>query len=408
MARPLLVIFVTAVAAREGRLVHLDDKFVEGMALYCREWDGPVRVVMPEAPAPPPFSHARDPTALGFDLVLMPPTTPPEALLPPEAGMVLGSADSAAQLGLADLCRARGVPLVFGVEYTLGTRLRIARMDPARNAARRLWSAGWNLRQEPRRRAALSRADGVQMNGFPAAAAYAGLNRQSLLYLDNRMTAAMMATPAEMAARAARHARRAPLRLIHSGRLEPMKGAHLIAPLVAALDAVGLTYRLDIYGEGSVRPRLTAALAALGHRAGGKEHVRLHRPLPFADGLVPVSRREADLFVSLHTQSDPSCSYIEAMGCGLPVAGFDNRMLTPLIAQSGGGWTVPMRDVRALAARIRALDGDRTAVMRAAETGLAFAARHDFEREFTARTDQLKAICDAATARRGGRGPAGS
>ena len=157
-----------------------------------------------------------------------------------------------------------------------------------------------------------------------------------------------------------------------------------------------------------VLPRLEAALAALGHRASGKAHVRLHRPLPFADGLVPVSRREADLFVSLHTQSDPSCSYIEAMGCGLPVAGFDNRMLTPLIAQSGGGWTVPMRDVRALAARIRALDGDRTAVMRAAETGLAFAARHDFEREFTARTDQLKAILETATARRGGRGPAGS
>ena len=55
-------------------------------------------------------------------------------------------------------------------------------------------------------------------------------------------------------------------------------------------------------------------------------------------------------------------------------------------------WAQTDKDVRAIAARIRALDADRTAVMRAAEAGLAFAARHDFEREFTARTDQLKAI----------------
>ena len=117
------------------------------------------------------------------------------------------------------------------------TRLRIARLDRERNLPRRLWSMLWNLRQERHRRAALRAADGIQMNGFPADRDYAGLNPLPLRYLDNRMTLDMMAAPADMQARRDRHARGEPLRLIHSGRLEPMKGGHLLVPLARALQA---------------------------------------------------------------------------------------------------------------------------------------------------------------------------
>lgn len=382
----------------------LDDKFVAGMAAHRRDWDGPVHAVMRESAVPPPFGRSHDPASLGFDLTILGPGVPAAEALRGEIGLVLASADAVDQLGLGQACRSRGIPVVFGIEYTLGTRLAIALMDPSRGRARRIWSAGWHLRKELRRRSALRQADGIQMNGFPADRLYRQLHKCALRYLDNRMRADMMATAPDMAARADRHRARAPLRLIHSGRLEPMKGADLLVPLSHALDGLGLAYTLDIYGEGSLAPVIARAIA--DDRASGR--LRLHPPLPFEDGLVPVSRREADMFVSLHTQSDPSCTYVEAMGCGLPVAGFANQMLGPLVAESGGGWTVPMRDIGALARLIAHLDVDRAELARAAEAGLGYARRHDFDTEFTARMDHLGAVFDAASARSATHGRAGS
>jgi glycosyltransferase involved in cell wall biosynthesis len=107
---------------------------------------------------------------------------------------------------------------------------------------------------------------------------------------------------------------------------------------------------------------------------------------------VPVSRREADVFVSCHMQSDPSCTYVEAMGCGLPVVGFANHMLAALAQDSGAAWCLPMGNVEAMAGRIAELDRDRTEVMARAEAGLDYARRHDFGIEFDARMDHLAAV----------------
>ena len=398
------MLFAAAPVARQGDLVILDDKFVSGMAVHRRGWRGPVHAVMRESAVPPPFGRSHDPASLDFDLTILPPDAAAADALRGEIGLVLASADAVDQLDLAQACRSRGIPVVFGIEYTLGTRLAVAMMDPSRGPLRRLWSAAWNLRQERGRRRALHCADGIQMNGFPADRSYRALNDCALRYLDNRMRADMMATPDDMAARGDRHCAKAPLRLIHSGRLEPMKGADLLVPLSQALDGLGLDYTLDIYGEGSLAPAIGQAIAD----GGGNGRLRLHPPLPFETGLVPASRREADLFVSLHTQSDPSCTYLEAMGCGLPVAGFANGMLRTLVAQSGGGWTAPMRDTAALARLIAGLDKDRAELSRAAQAGLSYAMRHDFDTEFTARMDHLAAVLDAASARRAARGRAGS
>ena len=43
----------------------------------------------------------------------------------------------------------------------------------------------------------------------------------------------------------------------------------------------------------------------------------------FESELVPWMRQEADIFLSCHRQDDPSCAYLEAMGCGLPVLGYE-------------------------------------------------------------------------------------
>lgn len=387
---PELTLFAATPAGRAGggRLL-LDDKFVSGMALHSAQWAGPVRAVLREAAAGAmPFSSAVDPGVLPFEVTILAPDAPLASALRDGPGVILCSADVAEQLPVAEAARARGLTVVYGIEYTLDTRLQVARLDRDRGLARRLWSMVWNLRQERHRRAVLRGADGIQMNGFPAERDYARLNPLPLRYLDNRMTLDMMATQADMQARRDRHAGGEPLRLIHSGRLEPMKGGHLLVPLAQALDRAGVAFTLDIYGAGSLQDAIGADIAA----GGLSGRVRLHGPVPFETELVPLSRTTADLFVSCHVQSDPSCTYLEAMGCGLPVAGFSNRMLSALVADSGGGWCAPMGDVAALAALIGGLARDRAAVVARADAALAYARQHDFTAEFDARMRHLAQV----------------
>ncbi|MFD2858362.1 hypothetical protein ACFSZS_31385 [Seohaeicola zhoushanensis] len=50
---------------------------------------------------------------------------------------------------------------------------------------------------------------------------YRRVNANTILYLDNRITSALVATEAEIAAREAHIRSGKPIRILHSGRLEP-------------------------------------------------------------------------------------------------------------------------------------------------------------------------------------------
>ena len=381
-----LLIVATAPVIGQGPRLQLDVKFVEGMRAHCAAWDGPVRCILRRGASAIPFGADYDPGSLGFDLVLLDAHEPVTAAHLDGVSAVFAAADDAQALALGPLARAQGAAMVYSLEYTLETRLQIVRLDASRSLPRKAWSALWNWRMERRRVAALRAADGVQANGWPAFDAYAGLNPNTMLYLDNRMTPALMATPAEMAARAERLRSGAPLRLIHSGRLEPMKGAQDLLPVMAALRGMGVQATLDIYGAGSLREGIAAGLADFGGT------VQLHDPVDFETELVPISRTQADVFLSCHRQSDPSCTYLEAMGCGLAVAGYANRMWARLAQEAGAGQVAPLGDVQALAWAIAAWDRDREGLTQAADRGLAFARAHDFHAEFARRMAHLAAL----------------
>lgn len=386
-----LLVVAPAPVIRRGDRLELDAKFVEGMALYAALWGGPVGCLLCEGAAAIPFGTLRDPAALPFSVALLRPGEPigPEHVA--GHGLVMGSADSHALLGAAAACRAAGVPCLLGLEYTLGTRLRIALLE-RRSLAQGLWSALWILRTERRRRAAMRRADGLEANGYPAFRACRRLNPRTLLYLDTRMQDGLFATAAEMAAREARLLSGAPLRLLNSGRLEPMKGAQDLVPVAAALAGAGVGFSLDIYGTGSLEGAIRAGIAR--HRLG--DRVRLHAPVDFATGLVPAARGGADIFLSCHRQSDPSCTYLESMGCGLPVAGYANGMLGALAAAAGAGWCAPLGRPEALAALIRRLDGARAGIAAHARAALAFSRAHGFREEFARRIAHARAVMAAA------------
>jgi colanic acid/amylovoran biosynthesis glycosyltransferase len=387
-----LVMIATAPVQGDGPRLRLDVKFVEGMRAHVAQWPGPVRCILWAGAGAIPFGAEYDRADLGFDLVILPEGGALTADLFAGAAAVFAAADSAEVLGIAPMVRAAGAKLVFSVEYTLETRLQIVRLDASRNWPRRLWSMLWNIRQERRRRAALRAADGVQVNGYPALAGARALNPKTMLYLDGRMRADMMATPPEMATRAARLRAGEGLRLVHSGRLEPMKGAQDLLPVMAALRAQGVKASLDIFGTGSLRDQIAQGAQGFGGA------VRLHDPVDFETVLVPWCRANADLFLSCHRQSDPSCTYIEAMGCGLAVAGYDNRMWGEMARVSGGGAVAPLGNRKALADRIAAWDQDRQALIKAGETALHFARSHDFDSQFGARMAHLRAVSGVSDA----------
>lgn len=359
----------------DGRL-RMDVKFVEGMRLHKALWPGTITVVMWDHGHAIPFGAEYAPDALGFDYVVLEPGRPMPQDILQRHDRILASADMVETL---DLVEMGTVPVTFSVEYTIGTRLRIVALDRGLSFPRKIWSMLWNLRMERHRRRAFRRCAGVQANGYPAFEAYCRLNPNTILYLDGRMRRDMLATPDEMAARAACLRQGGPLRLVHSGRLEPMKGAQDLLPMAQSLAAKGVDFTLDVFGTGSLEAALRAGAGALGGR------LRVHAPIDFETGLVPWMRAHADLFVSCHRQSDPSCTYLESMGCGVPVLGYDNAMWAQMRADCGAGWIVPLARWGALADQVARLAGAREEIIAHAHRARSFAGFHDFETEFTRR-----------------------
>lgn len=386
MTSPGLLILATAPVLETPAGLRLDVKFVDGMRLHGAQWPGPVRCVLRRGAGAVPFGADYAAEDLGFDLRLLDADAPLGADLFDGIACVMAAADDAQALGLVGPARAAGAAVIYSLEYTLATRMQIAWLDRGRSLPRRLRSMLWQWQQERRRLPALRAADGVQFNGYPAWDRYRSLNANALLYLDGRMTPDMMASPGQMADQAARLRSGAPLRLIHSGRLEAMKGAQDLLPVISALDAAGVPVTLDIFGTGALEGDIRAGLAAFGGR------VRLHAPVDFASELVPFSRANADLFLSCHRQGDPSCTYIEAMGCGLAVAGYANAMWARMAAESGGGVVAPLGKPAALAAAIAAWHQDREGLIQTRARALDFARAHDFPTEFSARMAHARGI----------------
>jgi hypothetical protein len=84
--------------------------------------------------------------------------------------------------------------------------------------------------------------------------------------------------------------------------------------------------------------------------------IQFKGPLDFERELIPFIRENVDLFVCCHRQGDPSCTYLETMSCGVPIAGYDNEAFAGLVKTSAAGWFTPMdrpKNTRLAIPRIR-------------------------------------------------------
>ncbi|MBL3568886.1 hypothetical protein BV509_21345 [Rhodovulum sulfidophilum] len=385
---PSLLVISSAPAALVDGKPFLDRKFVDGMRFYTDLWDGPVNCLLRVRTGSFPFGRVYEPGELPFGVRFLPAGGKPGGQDLAGHDVVLCSGDNHDYLHLAGMCRRSGQKLVYIIEYIPETRRQIIFLDGALSLPKKIRSLVWTLGQEVRRRKAFGLADGLQANGYPAFAAYESVNANVVMYLDNRMGSDLLATGSEMEARCRRILDGAPLRLVHSGRLERMKGSQDLIPIAARLVAMGIDFELDIFGSGSLEADLRRDIAAHGLN----DRVRLNGVVDFETELVPFARRHADIYLSCHRQSDPSCTYLESMGCGLAVAGYANRMWAALCQEARAGWAVPLGKVEAMSGVLAEAAADRQRLVECCDAAWAFAGAHAFEHEFGRRIEHLRRL----------------
>ena len=225
----------------------LDAKFVSGMMFICEHWPGQVDCILRRQTLSIPFGLQYAVSELPFGLQVIGPNERVDPARLEGYDVIELSGDTHLDLDMPRLAKERKLRarVVFVIEYTLRTRLQIIGLNRELSALRKAKSAIWTIWQERRRRRAIRECDALQTNGYPAYDSYHTLNPDTLLYLDNRMRDDLFASELEMAARRDHQSRSMPLRLINSGRLEPMKGSQDLIPFAAALRDMGKDFGLS-------------------------------------------------------------------------------------------------------------------------------------------------------------------
>jgi colanic acid/amylovoran biosynthesis glycosyltransferase len=387
------------VARIENGLFHVDRKFLAGMLRYAERIRRPLLTVHPEAtPEASIMDRVAAPlSGLPFDVMTVKvdgwgralPTDIPrlrEAIS--RSALVYGWG-----VGAPPLARELNVPYILVLEYDLRTQIIAATsgmanpLRRARRTARCIWH---HLTVEvPEMRAARS----LHCNGYPVYDAARPHNPNRLLYLDSRLSEDGLIPSEQLAARFATRGGR-PLRLLYSGRYERMKGADDAVRVGLECLRRGLDVEMDCYGQGSLRSDMEALAAS----ASVPGRIRINDSVPYPE-LVKIAQTR-DIFVCCHVQNDPSCSYLESLGAGLPIVGYDNRMWHRLRAESGAGYCSPLRRPNGVADAIQRLASDPQTLDAMSVKAREFAQTHCYEREFAKRIDALNAAVSPARANR--------
>ena len=366
---PTLAVVLPGTWALEGGRIALTDKMLEGLAVFHAQWPGRMVLALETA------------ATSGHNIGLR---SVPVADLPYEvcaAPTVVAAVRAArADVTLATLTlphrqvrRACSGALVLSAEMPPAERTRLTLAGVTSRSGRARVRIGGT-------RVAVSlvtmarEADGVQCNGLPAYGFYRRFARRAMVYYDTRLDRASVP-------QGVRPRESGPLRLGFSGRFMAAKGPEYAVHVADTLRRRGVDVELTMYGDGPMEPAL---------RASAGPAVRFAGSLDFRSAWIPSVRDSVDLMVLPHVQGDPSGTYLESAGLGVPVVGFDNACLRTLVETAGIGWTVPMRDGDALADSVSDLHADPARVEEAGERGIAFMREHHFHAEFHARVRDLR------------------
>lgn len=385
MQKPHLVIIPSVSVWKDGDSLIFDRKFYDGILLYVKMWPGDVSCIMSTEKAElPDFGLVNiQQSELLFRCVVLDVDQQIGINHLVGASIVLASGDSFNQFHVSKLCRRNNIRCVYIIENIPETRYQIAALRPTNYLVKlRRFFYIWN--GERKRLSAFSIADGLQING---AAAYYEYKKFSnpMLYFDTRVNNYFIVNDRELELRLAHLSDDEPLRLAFSGRLISMKGVDHLVKMARLLKQKNIKFQLSIFGSGDLESEM--------HEYIDKyqliDCVSMLGSVDFYKELIPNMKQKIDLFVCLHRQSDPSCTYLETLSCGVPIVGYTNRAFAGLLKISDIGWGARLDDLDEVVKIIGYLNENRDKIIIKSKNSMNFARQHNFENTFQNRIDHL-------------------
>jgi len=291
--------------------------------------------------------------------------------------------------GIDQMAINLGIPLVLIMEYNFLTQVEFSMANLNGVPRKALRCAKLTKTYLSYAFSTVRKASLIHCNGYPIYDEVKAFNSKRLLYLDSRM---QKDTLIEKSTLDERLKVTRPMQLIYSGRFEPAKGTLDAIFVAIALKKKGVPFELDLYGQGS----LDAQMRELTKTAGISDIVRVHSAIDYPS-LLKISQQK-DAFLCCHVQDDPSCTYLEAMGCGLPVIGYGNRMLAKVCESSKAGLYAKKKPA-AVADLLAKLSEQPEELKRLSRAARRFAEAHTFESEFARRMQSLREIAGMEASR---------
>jgi colanic acid/amylovoran biosynthesis glycosyltransferase len=385
MKTPRLVIAPSVSVWKNGDLIIFDRKFYDGVLLYTKMWQGDVFCVMNLAESELPsfglVQKRKD--ELPFKCTLLEENEKINIHHLDGASVVMASGDSFKQFHLSKLCRKIGAKCIYVIEYIPETRYQIASFS-TKNPLIKFRRFLYVWREERKRLSSFSLADGLQANGMPAYYEYNKF-KNILLYFDTRVDKNIIINDEHLNQRLTYLSKNKPLRLAFSGRLIRMKGVDHLLKVAMCLKQRNLNFQLTIYGTGELENEMKRFIKK--HQL--EDSVIMAGAVDFQQELLPNLQKNFDLFLMLHRQSDPSCTYLETLSCGLPIVSYDNNAFSGLLDLADIGWKVKMDDVNGVARVIENLHFNRKEIVEKSQNSMKFALNHNFESTFQNRIDHL-------------------
>lgn len=367
----------------ENGVLHVDRKFLNGMQYYADALNIPLTTVHPLLnKSEQIMDRVSIPIAeLNFEVVTIEKSTERNALkqIIEQSALVYGHG-----MGSSSIARRSNIPYILILEYDLSTHITFA-TNGVSNIARRMFRTlrkvfDYLFVEIP----AIRNAHSLHCNGYPVFESSAPYNKNRLLYLDSRMSTAQVISEAELKTRLSTLGQRRFLRLLFSGRYEAAKGAADAVSVAIECQKLGLDIEFHSYGQGSLRDEMKR----LASTAPFPEFIFIHDAIPYPD-LVQRSR-EFDIFVCCHVQNDPSCTYLETLGSGLPIVGYDNKMLKGVADKSKAGFASKLGSPVNVARQIEVLAKDKQILVEMSLNARKFSLEHVFENEFDLRVSAIK------------------
>lgn len=371
----------------EKGMVYADRKFFNGMRLYVENIKTPLTSVHPKLGITEEVMDGIEipVSELGFSIIAID-SNEDSKKIDKELNVVIGNSSLVygnTYWSNTRICKKLNIPYVLFLETDIRTQISVNTLhlpNLFRRVARTIRIIIQHCTVEI---PAIRSARVLHCNGYPVYNETRALNKSQLLYFDSRMSLEQIIPKDKLELRMESRGNRR-IKLLFSGRYEKIKGALDCVKVAVECIRRNLNIELHCFGQGRLREDMLREVQL----ANASDRIFIHDSIPYPE-LVQRSY-EFDIFICCHVQSDPSCTYLEAFGAGLPIVGYANRMWQHLSLASKVGFATKIHRPELVADSISKLIANPVCLDSMTHLAREFAMAHTFEHEFSLRTDSLR------------------